>query len=126
MNAKRQIQLFFFTSSQTSAIAIKAFAHHIGPMVELRTAETVALKEIASKPKRIEMFGRGFNLPQGRWQRIALGGALTVGGILGFLPILGFWMIPLGIFILSLEFAYVRRMRRRMTVRFAKRREKAR
>ena len=39
------------------------------------------------------MFGRGFNLPQGRWQRIALGVALVLGGIVGFLPILGFWMI---------------------------------
>ena len=47
------------------------------------------------------MFGRGFNLPQGRWQRIALGVALVLGGIVGFLPILGFWMIPLGLFVLS-------------------------
>jgi hypothetical protein len=95
-------------------------------MVEHRTAETAALKENAPKPRRIEMFGRGFNLPQGRRQRIVLGVGLTLGGLLGFLPILGFWMIPLGIFVLSLEFAYVRRMRRRMTVRFSKRREKPR
>ena len=77
------------------------------------------------KPRRIEMLGRGFNLPQGRWQRIALGVALIFFGFLGFLPILGFWMIPLGLFVLSLEFAIVRRWRRRLIVRFSKRRARA-
>jgi hypothetical protein len=84
----------------------------------------VEVKEASPKPRRLEMFGRGFNLPQGRWQRIALGGALIVGGVLGFLPILGFWMIPLGLFVLSLELASVRRLRRRLIVRFSKRPEK--
>jgi hypothetical protein len=84
----------------------------------------VEVKEAPSKTRRIEMFGRGFNLPQGRWQRIALGVALVLGGMVGFLPILGFWMIPLGLFVLSLELASVRRLRRRLIVRFSKRREK--
>jgi hypothetical protein len=84
----------------------------------------VEVKEAQQKPRRIEMFGRGFNLPQGRWQRIALGVALVLGGLVGFLPILGFWMIPLGLFVLSLELASVRRLRRRLIVRFSKRREK--
>ena len=30
--------------------------------------------------------------PEGRWLRLPLGVALIVGGILGFLPVLGFWM----------------------------------
>jgi hypothetical protein len=93
-------------------------------MAQNGTTKTVALNEETKKPHRIEMFGRGFNLPQGRWQRIALGAALIAGGILGFLPILGFWMIPLGLFVLSLELASVRRLRRRLIVRFSKRREK--
>ena len=84
----------------------------------------VEVKAASPKPRRIEMFGRGFNLPQGRWQRIALGVALVLGGMVGFLPILGFWMIPLGLFVLSLELASVRRLRRRLIVRFSKRREK--
>ncbi len=86
--------------------------------------DTVDMNEGQPKPRRLEMFGRGFNLPQGRWQRIALGVALVLGGIVGFLPILGFWMIPLGLFVLSLELASVRRLRRRLIVRFSKRREK--
>jgi hypothetical protein len=93
-------------------------------MERAEIADKVEAKETSPKPRRIEMFGRGFNLPQGRWQRIALGVALVLGGLVGFLPILGFWMIPLGLFVLSLELASVRRLRRRLIVRFSKRREK--
>jgi hypothetical protein len=33
--------------------------------------------------------------------RIPVGIALTAGGIVGFLPILGFWMVPLGLAVLA-------------------------
>jgi hypothetical protein len=78
------------------------------------------------KARRLEMFGRGFDLPQGRWQRIGLGTLLIFFGFLGFLPILGFWMIPLGVFVLSLELAFVRRWRRKTVVWWQKRRQKQR
>ena len=78
------------------------------------------------KARRLELFGRGFDLPQGRWQRIGLGTLLIFFGILGFLPVLGFWMIPLGVFVLSLELAFVRRWRRRTVVWWQKRRQKQR
>ena len=35
--------------------------------------------------------------------RTVLGLLLMVGGVLGFLPILGFWMIPLGIAVIGLD-----------------------
>jgi len=35
--------------------------------------------------------------------RLILGLLLIVGGILGFLPILGFWMIPLGVAVAALD-----------------------
>ncbi|MGE0684059.1 MAG: hypothetical protein AB7P69_24530 [Candidatus Binatia bacterium] len=41
--------------------------------------------------------------------RSVLGILLMGGGILGFLPILGFWMIPLGIGLLALDFPPLRR-----------------
>jgi hypothetical protein len=97
-------------------------------LTPLERKQRVTMNEEAGpgpKPRRIEMFGRGFNLPQGRWQRIALGAALVFFGILGFLPVLGFWMIPLGLFVLSLELPAVRRWRRRLIVRFSKRKGKA-
>ncbi|EIE50872.1 hypothetical protein AL036_08945 [Salipiger aestuarii] len=35
--------------------------------------------------------------------RLLLGALLIVGGVLGFLPILGFWMIPLGVAVAALD-----------------------
>ncbi len=70
------------------------------------------------------LMGRSYSLPQSRAQRIAIGVALVAGGILGFLPVLGFWMIPLGLLVLSYEFASVRRLRRRTIVWWERRRQK--
>jgi len=69
----------------------------------------------------IKIFGKKIPLPKGRTGRSVLGAALVVGGILGFLPILGFWMLPLGLFILSYDSPRVRRMRRRAEVWFMRR-----
>jgi len=41
--------------------------------------------------------------------RVILAALLLVGGMLGALPILGFWMIPLALLILSLDFRWARR-----------------
>ncbi len=62
-------------------------------------------------------FGR-FNvtLPGKRWHRVVLGIALICGGCLWFLPVLGIWMLPLGILVLSVDFHPVRRFRRRFDV----------
>jgi len=43
------------------------------------------------------------------WIRISLGALLVIGGILGFLPILGFWMVPLGLVLLAVDFRWARR-----------------
>jgi hypothetical protein len=57
-------------------------------------------------------------LPRHPILRTVVGVALVIGGLLGFLPVLGFWMIPLGIVVLSIDFPAVRRWRRTVTVRF--------
>ena len=72
--------------------------------------------------RKISVFGREFTMPRSRGLRIAIGVLLTIGGILGFLPILGFWMIPLGLLVLSYEFAAVRRQRRRFVIWWERRR----
>ena len=51
-----------------------------------------------------------------RWVRLSVGILLVLGGILGFLPVLGFWMIPLGLLILSYDLPMVRRWRRKFEV----------
>lgn len=70
----------------------------------------------APKPVRMKFMGREFGLPRSRVTRTALGGGLIVLGIFGFLPVVGFWMIPLGALILSYDFAGFRRLRRRIAV----------
>lgn len=72
--------------------------------------------------RKITILGREFAMPRSRGLRIAIGILLTIGGILGFLPILGFWMVPLGLLVLSYEFALVRRHRRRFVVWWERRR----
>ena len=44
-----------------------------------------------------------------RWIRIPLGILLVIGGIFGALPILGFWMLPLGLILLSADFPWAKR-----------------
>ncbi len=41
--------------------------------------------------------------------RFAVGILLLIGGVLGALPILGFWMVPLGLLVLSWDFRWARR-----------------
>ncbi|MDO9460074.1 MAG: PGPGW domain-containing protein [Alphaproteobacteria bacterium] len=67
---------------------------------------------------------RTFKLPQSRTLRIVVGVALIIGGILGFLPIVGFWMIPLGLLVLSQEFHLVRRWRRRAIVKWGRHKQR--
>jgi hypothetical protein len=57
-----------------------------------------------------------------RWLRVPLGVLMIFGGFLGFLPILGFWMLPLGLLMLALDLPALRpvvssamiRLRRRL------------
>ncbi|MBX9450907.1 MAG: hypothetical protein KL801_03360 [Mesorhizobium sp.] len=65
-------------------------------------------------------------MPQSRLLRIVIGGLLVFLGFFGFLPVLGFWMIPVGLIILSYEFATVRRWRRRSEVWWAEKRGRRR
>jgi hypothetical protein len=59
-----------------------------------------------------------YRLPlPGSWiLRVFIGVVLILGGCLGFLPVLGFWMIPLGLVVLSIDLPIARRWRRRFEV----------
>ena len=64
----------------------------------------------------IKFGNKSVALPASRLARIVIGSLLVVGGLLGFLPILGFWMVPLGLIILSVDIPVVRRWRRQASV----------
>ncbi|MEW5421907.1 hypothetical protein [Amorphus sp. 3PC139-8] len=65
---------------------------------------------------------RRVRLPRSRPVRLGLGGGLVLGGVLGFLPVLGFWMLPLGLVVLSVDSPGLRRLRRRGEVWWGRRR----
>lgn len=72
---------------------------------------------------------RSISLPRNRTARVAVGSGFVLGGALGFLPVLGFWMVPIGLIVLSHDFPRVRRLRRQSEVallrRWARLRNKA-
>lgn len=45
--------------------------------------------------------------PEARWIRIPLGIVLVLGGIFSFLPVLGIWMLPLGLLLLALDLIFL-------------------
>ncbi|WP_141701243.1 hypothetical protein [Methyloceanibacter methanicus] len=73
--------------------------------------------------KKVRIFDRRLQLPKSKPVRIGLGTVLIGGGVLGFLPVLGFWMIPLGLLVLSVDLPVVRRWRRQLTVWWHRRKE---
>jgi hypothetical protein len=53
-----------------------------------------------------------------RLYRVPLGMGLVSGGFLGFLPILGFWMLPLGLLLLALDLPFLRPPVSHASIRF--------
>ncbi len=70
---------------------------------------------------KLMMGSYGMRMPQSRGLRIFIGVMLVILGCLGFLPVLGFWMVPLGLIVLSNDLAMVRRWRRRSGLWWARR-----
>ena len=58
---------------------------------------------------RFRPFLAGYAAIVPRGLRIFLGILLIIGGMLGFLPILGFWMIPLGVMVAAMDVQLYRR-----------------
>lgn len=63
--------------------------------------------------KTIKLGSYTFTLPDWAPARIAIGVLFIILGFLGFLPVLGFWMIPLGVAILAYDIPYVRLLRQK-------------
>ena len=78
--------------------------------------------DAAEAPPRATVAGRSMALPRRRLPRLLLGVALILGGALGFLPVLGFWMIPLGLAALAYDIPVIGRLMDRAGRRFRRHR----
>ena len=47
--------------------------------------------------------------PDWKWARIPAGILLVIGGLLAFLPVLGLWMLPVGLALLAIDVPYLRK-----------------
>ena len=63
-------------------------------------------RRIADYTYRTLSWGQN-HVPPG--MRTIIGIAFMVGGVFGFLPILGFWMLPVGVALIALDIPPVRR-----------------
>jgi hypothetical protein len=59
-------------------------------------------------PDRAARALRWLRQPRLVWLRVPMSGLLLVGGVFSFLPILGVWMIPLGLMLLAQDIPFLR------------------
>lgn len=63
----------------------------------------------AKMPRWMARFVAWIRKPELRVTRIISGVVLVLLGFVGFLPILGFWMVPLGLVLLAQDITFLRR-----------------
>ena len=68
----------------------------------------------AALPPRLRSGIQWLLLPSSTWIRIPAGALLICGGVLSFLPILGLWMLPLGLLLLAEDVPLLRSTRTRV------------
>ncbi len=66
-----------------------------------RRPEQLLERLIDRLPSNLQASVRWLRRPSSRWVRIPAGVLLIGGGFLGMLPILGLWMLPLGLILLA-------------------------
>ena len=71
---------------------------------ELNAELSRLAKQLPDWAARLVNWLRG---PSSGWVRIPLAVVLIVAGFVGFLPILGFWMIPLGLALLAQDVPFL-------------------
>ena len=63
----------------------------------------------AKLPPQPARFVGWLRKPSSKLVRIPLAGLLVLGGVLGFLPILGLWMLPLGLVLIAQDVPFLQK-----------------
>ncbi|MEO7068824.1 MAG: hypothetical protein ABI114_18085 [Rhodanobacter sp.] len=64
-------------------------------------------------PRAVRGSLRWLRQPSSRWVRLPAGALLVLGGIFSIFPLLGLWMLPLGLLLLAQDLPFLRRPTRR-------------
>ncbi|KPF62877.1 hypothetical protein IP69_19900 [Bosea sp. AAP35] len=67
-------------------------------------------------PGRLASTLRWLRHPASRWARLPAGILLIFGGIFSFLPVLGVWMLPLGLMLIASDVPFLQRPMARFTM----------
>ena len=71
-------------------------------MLEGKRVLRQAFKDLERElPQRVALGMRGLRHPKARYIRIPVAVLSIVGGVFSFLPVLGLWMLPLGLLLLA-------------------------
>jgi 4-alpha-glucanotransferase len=71
--------------------------------------DAIVEKYAVKIPRPLGRFIRWMRKPELRWLRLIAGILFIICGFVGFLPILGFWMVPLGLIILAQDSKWLQR-----------------
>ncbi len=67
-------------------------------------------------PNTLSRMIRWLRTPSARWVRIPAGVLLTLGGVFSILPVLGIWMLPLGLLLIAYDVPFLREPVGRFTI----------
>jgi len=70
----------------------------------------------AEAPDRVARAIRWMRNPKAKWIRLPLGIVLVVTGFFGFLPVVGFEFIPIGLLLIAQDLPFLRKPVARMTL----------
>ena len=79
------------------------------PAVDAEKLDAIVETYSHKMPRPLGRFVRWLRKPELRWLRLMAGILLVLLGFVGFLPILGFWMVPLSLIILAQDSKWLQR-----------------
>ena len=65
---------------------------------------------IAKLPGPFPRWAEWLRTPAAKWVRIPIGVLFILGGLVWFLPIVGLWMLPLGVLLIAQDIPFLQRM----------------
>lgn len=66
-----------------------------------RIAEERLQRLLSRLPKRVAAVIERLRHPDARWQRLPIALLFLIGAVFSFLPVLGIWMLPVGLLLLA-------------------------